>query len=59
VVGGSARADSFELAMGDAVFAQSDRVDIRAGNVGLTALVSYSGGLIPDLMTTAEMETTQ
>jgi mannose-6-phosphate isomerase len=59
VVGGSARADSFDLAMGAAVFAESDRIDIRAGNVGLTALVAYTGGLVPDLMASAEMETTQ
>lgn len=59
VVDGSARADSFDLAMGDAVFAQLDRIDIHAGNVGLAALVSYTGGLIPDLMATTEMETTQ
>ena len=31
VVSGSARTGSFDVAMGDAVFAQSDRVDIRAG----------------------------
>ena len=31
VVSGSARAGSFDVATGDAIFAQSDRVNIRAG----------------------------
>jgi mannose-6-phosphate isomerase len=51
VVDGSARAGSSDVAMGDAMFAQSDRVDIRAGPGGLAGLVAYTGGdLIPDLL---------
>ena len=35
----------------DAVFAQSDRVDIRAGKTGMVGLVAYTGiGPIPDLL---------
>jgi hypothetical protein len=30
--------------MGDAVFVQSDRVNIRAGTVGMVGLVAYTGG---------------
>jgi mannose-6-phosphate isomerase len=51
VVNGSARAGSFDVAMGDVVFAQSDRVDIRAGTAGMAGLVAYTGvGLVPDLL---------
>jgi mannose-6-phosphate isomerase len=44
VVGGSATAGSHDLAKGDALFVQSDRVDIRAGPEGLVALAAYTGG---------------
>lgn len=40
VVKGKARAASFDVAMGDAVFAQSDSVDIQAGPHGMTGLVA-------------------
>jgi len=43
VVKGSARAGRFDVATGDAVFAQSDSVDIQAGPVGMTSLVAYTG----------------
>jgi mannose-6-phosphate isomerase len=59
VVGGSARASSFDLATGNAVFAQSDRVDIRAGRDGLAGLVAYTGGMVPQLLQSVDMETTQ
>jgi len=59
VVGGNARAGSFELTTGGAIFAQSDRVDIRAGKNGLTCLVAYTGGFAPKLLTCVDMETTQ
>jgi mannose-6-phosphate isomerase len=59
VVSGSARAGSFDIEMGDAVFAQSDRIDIRAGKTGLAGLVAYTGGLVPDLLQCADMETIQ
>src|SRR5258708_6111036 len=43
VVSGSARAGSFDVAMGDAVFAQSDSVNIRTGAAGLSGLLAYTG----------------
>jgi mannose-6-phosphate isomerase len=58
VVSGSARTDSFEVAMGDAVFAQSDRINIRAGSAGLSGLLAYTGGLIPELLQCVDMEST-
>ena len=59
VVSGSARAGSFDLKTGDAVFAQSDRVNICAGTTGLGGLVAYTGGLVPKLLECVDMETTQ
>jgi mannose-6-phosphate isomerase len=59
VIGGSARTDSFDVTIGDAVFAQSDRVNIRSGAIGLSALLAYTGRLIPELLQHADMETTQ
>ena len=59
VVSGSARAGSFDLATGDAIFAQSDRVNIRAGTDGMAGLVAYTGGLVPELLKCVDMETTQ
>jgi mannose-6-phosphate isomerase len=56
-VSGSARTGSFEIAMGDAVFAQSDRLDIRAGLFGLSGLLAYAGGLDTELLQCADMET--
>jgi len=43
-INGSARAGSIDIVIGDAIFAQSDRIDIRAGATGMTALVAYTGG---------------
>jgi mannose-6-phosphate isomerase len=43
VLGGDANAGSFDVTVADAVFAQSDRVDIRAGTTGMTGLVAYTG----------------
>lgn len=40
VVKGKARAASLDVAIGDAVFAQSDSVDIQAGPHGMTSLVA-------------------
>ena len=45
--------------MGDAVFAQSDRLNIRSGAIGLSALLAYTGELIPELLQHAGMETAQ
>jgi mannose-6-phosphate isomerase len=52
VVGGSARAGRFDIAAGDAVFAQSDSVDMRAGAEGMASLVAYTGvgGPVPRLL---------
>jgi mannose-6-phosphate isomerase len=52
VVSGSARAGRFDIAAGDAVFAQSDRVDIRTGAQGMASLVAYTGvgGPVPRLL---------
>ncbi len=51
VLSGGAVAGSFEVAMGDALFAQSDRVDIHAGAGGIVALVAYTGdGPVPQLL---------
>jgi mannose-6-phosphate isomerase len=51
VLSGSAVAGSFDVATGDALFAQSDRVDIHAGATGMAGLAAYTGGgPIPDLL---------
>jgi mannose-6-phosphate isomerase len=44
VVSGSANAGTFDVAKGDAIFMQSDRVEIHAGPVGMVALAAYTGG---------------
>jgi mannose-6-phosphate isomerase len=59
VISGSARAGSFDVTTGDAIFAQSDRVNIRAGSNGLAGLVAYTGGLVSELLKCVDMETTQ
>ena len=43
VINGSARAGSFDVTTGEAVFVQSDRVEIHAGNGGMVGLVAYTG----------------
>ena len=43
----------------DAVFAQSDHVNLRAGSNGLACLVAYTGHLVPQLLKCVDMETTQ
>ena len=52
VLSGSADAGSFKVSQGDALFAQSDRVDIHAGAIGVVGLVAYTGGggTIPHLL---------
>jgi mannose-6-phosphate isomerase len=51
VLSGSAIAGSFDVATGDAVFAQSDRVDIHPGAIGMAGLVAYTGGApVPHLL---------
>jgi mannose-6-phosphate isomerase len=41
---GGARVGDIELGIGDAVFAQSDWVDIHAGPTGMVCLAAYTGG---------------
>lgn len=51
ILSGSAFAGSFDVAMGDALFAQSDRVDIHVGAIGMVGLAAYTGGgPIPHLL---------
>lgn len=59
VVSGSASAASYLMTKGDAIFAQSDHVNIRAGKSGMVALVAYAGGLVPQLLKCVDMETIQ
>ena len=52
VLDGAARADDFDVAQGNAVFAQSDRVRLRVGASGVVCLVAYTGdgGPVRDLL---------
>jgi mannose-6-phosphate isomerase len=51
VIGGRARAGKLDVAVGDAVFAQSDGMDIQAGPEGVVSLVAYTGaGPVPHLL---------
>ena len=50
VIGGSGRAGSFDVTRGEAIFAQSDRFDILAGDDGLAGLVAYTGGVLPQML---------
>jgi mannose-6-phosphate isomerase len=51
VVNGNGTAGSFDIAAADAVFAQSDHVDIRAGTTGMVILAAYTGvGSVPHLL---------
>jgi mannose-6-phosphate isomerase len=59
VVSVSARAGPFDLTIGDAVFARSDRVSIRAGKDGLAILAAYTGSVVPHLLNCVDMGTTQ
>jgi mannose-6-phosphate isomerase len=44
VLSGGARTGWFDVTIGDAVFVQSDRVNIHAGTIGMVGLVAYTGG---------------
>ncbi len=44
VLSGNADAGPFKVSQGDTLFAQSDRVDIHAGAIGVVGLVAYTGG---------------
>jgi len=51
VLGGGAIAESFDVATGDALFAQSDCVDIRTSASGMVGLVAYTGDApVPHLL---------
>jgi mannose-6-phosphate isomerase len=52
VVSGSGHAGEFGVATGDAIFAQSESVDMRAGLQGMATLMAYTavGGLVPYLL---------
>jgi mannose-6-phosphate isomerase len=51
VVGGSAIAGSFAVGPGEALFAQSDSVEIEVSAVGMVGLVGYTGGgPVPNLL---------
>ena len=39
-----ARVGSFDVGIGDAIFVQSDRVDIHPGAIGMVGLAAYTGG---------------
>jgi mannose-6-phosphate isomerase len=43
VVSGNARTRKFGVGIGDAIFAQSDRIEGQAGRDGMACLVAYSG----------------
>jgi mannose-6-phosphate isomerase len=43
VIAGGGSAGSFDVAAGDVIFAQSDRIRIAASAAGLTGLVAYIG----------------
>ena len=44
VLQGGARVGSFDVGIGDAIFVQSDRVDIHPGPIGMVGLAAYTGG---------------
>lgn len=48
VVGGSAYAGSFEVGLGTALFAISDRIAIKAGSKGMTCIVAYATTARPE-----------
>jgi mannose-6-phosphate isomerase len=51
VISGGARVGSLDVGIGDAIFVQSDRIDIRAGPTGMVGLAAYTGGVpIPHLL---------
>ena len=51
IVSGSARIGPFDAAIGDAIFAQSDRASVCAGATGMAGLAAYTGGKpVPHLL---------
>jgi mannose-6-phosphate isomerase len=47
VVSGSGRAGKFDLVVGDAIFAQSDKIEMLAGPAGMALLVAGAGKRAP------------
>jgi len=43
VIAGQAQAASFDVVIGDAIFAEADHVELQAGEIGMVALVAYAG----------------
>lgn len=50
VLAGSGRAGSLELTAGEAIIAESDRIEIRVGAAPLSCLVTYVGDVQPNLL---------
>ena len=51
VLSGAATAGSFDVSKGDCLFAQSDRIEIHTGTLGVVGLVAYTGGgAVPHLL---------
>lgn len=58
---GSMRAGAFDLVKGEAVFAQGERLELRAGDKGVVCLVAYTGpgGPVPQLLRRMEQQRTK
>lgn len=51
ILSGAAKVGNFDVELGDAIFAQSDRVSIQSGSIGVKALVAYAGpDRLPNLL---------
>ncbi|HZS57297.1 MAG TPA: class I mannose-6-phosphate isomerase [Bryobacteraceae bacterium] len=59
VISGSGRAGPFGMDVGDAIFLQSDRINIHSGKTGLVALLACTGGDVPKLLRCADADTVQ
>ena len=57
---GGARAGVLDVVMGEAVFAEAERIELRAGEKGVVCLVAYTGrgGPIPQLLRRVEEQST-
>jgi hypothetical protein len=44
VLSGGSHVETFDVAKGDAIFMQTDHVEIHAGPIGMVALAAYTGG---------------
>ena len=60
VIGGGGVAATFDIATGDAIFAEDDNVEIHTGEIGMVALVAYVGpNSIVNLLTRSETVSVQ